>query len=71
MDDSRVNERLLSPEASMILALWDGTHGDHRRGFGDEYDQMDGHYEELFFADYVTKWFSVNPSVHGRRAVIP
>jgi hypothetical protein len=71
MEDSKVNARLLSLEASLILALWDGTHGDHGGGVGDEYNQMDAHYEEAFFAEYVAEWFSANATVHGGRSVIP
>ena len=71
MDDSKVNDRLLSPEASMILALWDGTHGDNGESFDDAYDQMNASQEDAQFFRYQRAWFNRHPSSRGGRRVIP
>jgi len=71
MDDPRTNEHLLSPEASMILALWDGTHGENGESFGDVYDQMNASQEDAQFHHYQRAWFDRHPSSRGGRRVIP
>jgi hypothetical protein len=71
MDYPRANDHLLSREASMVLALWDGTHGENGGSFGDEYDQMNVHYEEQPFAEYERSWRESFPNGNGGRRAIP
>jgi hypothetical protein len=71
MEDSKVSARLLSPEASMILALWDGTHGDNEESFELAYSRPWWGQEDIRLHDYEQTWCDIHPSRRDGRSAIP
>jgi hypothetical protein len=74
IDDPRTNEHLLSPEASMVLALWDGTHGardNSAMDFETQYNAGLVRQEDPTLHDYERKWREAHPSRGEGRREIP